>query len=142
MTFVSDGGSEANTGLLTITGDVIISNDLFVDGTASFRNNENLLVKDRFILLGSGSTTVGDGGIVIQQTNQDKGDAFAYDGLSTGRWGVTSSFDAGLSSYTPDAFMAAVVVGSTNDPETESPSKYDKEGNIFVAGNQDIYIYS
>ena len=124
-----------------LSGDVIISNDLTVDGTASFRNTENLLVKDRFILLGSGSTTVGDGGIVIQQTNQDFGDAFAYDGLSTGRWGVTSSFDAGLNSYTPDAFMAAVVVGSTSDPD-DAPAKYDKEGNIFVASNQDIYIYS
>jgi len=61
--------------------------------------------------------------------------------LSTGRWGVTSSFDATLSSYTPDAFMAAVVVGTTNEPD-DAPSKYDKEGNIYVASNEDIYIYS
>ena len=61
--------------------------------------------------------------------------------MHEGRWGVTSSFDAGLSSYTPDAFMAAVVVGSTDDPN-DAPAKYDKEGNIFVADNEDIYIYS
>tara|TARA_R110000796_G_scaffold124309_1_gene238759 strand:+ start:927 stop:1430 length:504 start_codon:yes stop_codon:yes gene_type:complete len=141
LIFVADGGRVANTGLLTVTGDVIISNDLTVQGTASFQNSENLLIKDRFILLASGSTAQGDGGIVVQQTLQDYGDAFAFDGLSTLRWGITSSFHASGSSFTPDAFMATVIEGTGNDPDT-TPARYDKKGNIFVANNEEIYIYS
>ena len=37
--------------------------------------------------------------------------------------------------------MAAVVEGAGNDP-SEAASRYDKKGNIFVAANEDIYIYS
>ena len=143
LTFASAGGSDGN-GLLTVTGDVIITHDLTVDGTASFRNTENLLVKDRFVLLASGSTTVGDGGIVVQQTTQDKGELFAYDAGTT-RWAVTSSFDAGDGSaaFTPDAFMAAVVVGGSGADQTGTiASQYVKKGNIFVSSSQDIFIYS
>jgi hypothetical protein len=138
----NDAGNSAGEGLLNVTGDVIISNDLTVQGTASFLDTENLLVKDRFILLASGSTGPGDGGIVIQQGTQNSGDTFAYDGLSTSRWGVTSSFNAENSGFTPDAFMATVVVGSGGALPTSAASRYQQAGNIFVSASQDIYIYS
>jgi hypothetical protein len=41
----------------------------------------------------------------------------------------------------PDAFMASVIEGAANDP-TAVVAKYTKKGNLFVAANQDIYIYS
>jgi|TARA_R110000822_G_scaffold308916_1_gene437475 hypothetical protein len=139
----NDAGNSAGEGLLNVTGDVIISNDLTVQGTASFLDTENLLVKDRFILLASGSTGPGDGGIVIQQGTQNSGDTFAYDGLSTSRWGVTSSFNAENSGFTPDAFMSAVVIGSSAADTTGNvASRYQQGGNIFVSSSQDIYIYS
>ncbi len=141
MTFVSNGGSTVG-GLLTVTGDVVISHDLTVQGTASFQNSENLLVADRFILMASGSTSVGDGGIVVQQDTQDYGDAFAFDGLSTERWGITSSFHASGSGFTPDAFMATVVVGSGGALPSSAPTRYQAEGNIFTSASGDIYIYS
>ncbi len=124
----------------TFQDDIIISGDLTVQGTASFQEQENLLIADRFALFASGSTTAGDGGIVVQQTTENTGELFGYDSATT-RWALTSSFDASTSAYTPDAFMAAVVVGTTNDPD-DAPERYDKEGNIFVANNEDIYIYS
>jgi hypothetical protein len=39
--------------------------------------------------------------------------------------------------------MAAVVVGgaSVNDPNT-APARYVKDGNMFIADNGEIYIYS
>lgn len=120
--------------------DAIVQGDLVVNGTASFANTENLLVADRFVLFASGSTTLGDGGIVVQQDTQNVGELFAYDS-STTRWGVTGSFSADAGAYTPDAFMATVVEGAANDP-TAVVSKYTKKGNIFVAANEDIYIYS
>ena len=141
LVFNNTGGSTLG-GLLTVTGDVVISHDLTVQGTASFQNSENLLVADRFILLASGSNSTGDGGIVIQQGTQDYGDAFAYDGLSSQRWGVTSSFHASGSGFTPDAFMATVVVGSGGALPTSAPARYQQEGNIFTAASGDVYIYS
>lgn len=142
MTFTTNGGADAG-GLLTITGDAVISNNLTVQGTASFNHSENLLVADRFALFASGSSAAGDGGIVIQQGTQNVGDAFAFDGLSTLRWGITSSFNAGDSGYTPDAFMSAVVIGaSAADTNATIAARYVAKGNIFVSSSQDIYIYS
>jgi hypothetical protein len=78
---------------------------------------------------------------VIQQGTQDVGDAFAYDGLSTERWGVTSSFNSENSGFTPDAFMAAVVIGGTGEAPSSAPARYQAAGNIFVADGE-VYIYS
>jgi hypothetical protein len=132
---LTDNGTNA-----TFSQNVIIDGDLTVQGTASFQNTENLLVKDRFILLASGSNTAGDGGIVVQQGTQNIGEAFAFDSAAT-RWGVTGSFLASDSAYTPDAFMAAVVVGTGTDPNA-APARYSVAGNIFVSTDESIYIYS
>lgn len=124
----------------TFTNDIIISGDLTVQGTASFQETENLRIADRFALFASGSTTTGDGGIVIQQTTADTGELFGYDS-ATERWAVTSSFDASTSAFTPDAFMAVAFAGAGDDP-TAIDSRYQAKGNIFVANNEDIFIYS
>ena len=135
------GLADTISGNRTFSGDTItINKDLVVQGTASFQSTTNLEVSDRFVLFASGSTSTGDGGIVVQQDTQDVGELFGYDSGTT-RWGVTSSFSADGSAYTPDAFMSAVVEGAANDP-TAVVSKYTKKGNIFVANNEDIYIYS
>ena len=125
---------------LTVTGDQIVTGNLTVQGTASFQNTENLLVSDRFVLFASGSTTTGDGGIVVQQATQDVGELFGYDSGTT-RWAVDSAFDASTSAFTPEAFMAAVVEGADADPDN-APARYDKKGNIFVGTDEGIWIYS
>jgi hypothetical protein len=129
---------DSNT--LTVSGDQIITGDLTVSGTASFQNTENLLVADRFVLFASGSSTAGDGGIVVQQGTQNEGELFGYDSGTT-RWGVTSSFDAGSSTFTPDAFMATSIIGADAIP-TNAPARYQAEGNIFIGTDEGIWIYS
>ena len=142
----SDSNFTVSSGDVTLSQDVLIQRDLTVSrnltvaGTASFQHTEDLDVADRFIRLASGSTTTGDGGIVIQQEADEKGEAFAFDS-AVSRWGVTSSYDASTNTITPEAFMAAVVIGSANDP-TAAPTRYQAKGNIFIANNEDIYIYS
>tara|TARA_R110000822_G_C15333975_1_gene494929 strand:+ start:3227 stop:4624 length:1398 start_codon:yes stop_codon:yes gene_type:complete len=127
---------------VTIQQDLIVSRNLTVQGTASFQNTTNLDVADRFILMASGSNTAGDGGIVIQQGTQGIGESFGYDNAVT-RWGVTGSFDGSQATFTPDAFMAAAVLGGVgvNDPSAVV-ARYVAKGNIFIGDNQDIYIYS
>ena len=139
----SAGGTTLTIGLpndVTIGQDLIVSRNLTVLGTASFQNTTNLDVADRFILLASGSNTTGDGGLVIQQGTQGVGELFAYD-AGVSRWAVTGSFDASNSSFVPEAFMAAVIEGAASDP-TAVVAKLTKKGNIFVAADETIWIYS
>ena len=134
LTVTSAGGN------VTISNNLVVTNNLTVQGTASFQNTTNLEVADRFILMASGSNTTGDGGIVVQQATQNVGELFGWDsGVS--RWGVTGSFTANDASYTPDAFMAAAVIGAGVDP-TASPARYQVAGNIFVGTDEGIWIYS
>lgn len=126
---------------LLVTGNERITGNLTVEGTASFQNQENLQVADRFILMASGSSTAGDGGIVIQQGTQDVGELFGFDANLT-RWAVTSSFDASTSTFVPDAFMATIVEGAANQSASSAPTRYQAKGNIFVSANADIFMYS
>jgi len=128
---------------VTISQDLTVDRNLIVKGTASFQHTEDLDIADRFIRLASGSTSAGDGGIVIQQTNNTDGEAFAFDSAQL-RWGLTSSFDASENAYTPDAFMAAVTNLASTNPNTSGPaSRYDKAGNIYVSsGDESIWVYS
>ena len=129
---------------LTVTRDATISRNLTVLGTASFQHTEDLDVADRFIRLASGSTSTGDGGIVIQQTGATDGECFGFDAATT-RFGVDASFDASQNAFTPDAFMAAAINTNGNDPNgTNDPgARYNKKGNLYVAGDsEDIWIYS
>jgi hypothetical protein len=140
---VAIAGQTVTIGLpddVTIGGNLTVNKDLTVLGTASFQNTVNLEVADRFILLASGSNTAGDGGIVIQQGVQNVGELFAFDsGVS--RWAFTSSFSADQSTFTPDAFVAAALIGVGTDP-TAVASRYQVGGNIFIGVDEGIWIYS
>jgi len=125
---------------LTITGNEVISGNLTVLGTASFQNTTNLEVADRFILLASGSNTAGDGGILVQQGTQNVGELFGFDSGAT-RWAFTSSFSGDSSAFTPDAFVAAAIIGTGTTP-TSAPARYQVGGNIFIGTDEAIWIYS
>jgi len=140
-----DGSTLAVTGNATISQDLTIARNLIVQGTASFESTENLLIKDRFIGLASGSAGASDGGIVVEQSNVGggKGAVFAFDGLSTGRWGVDLDFNPTASAYTPAAFMSNVVIGGGASPAASAPATaYVKAGNIYAATDESLWIYS
>ena len=54
------------------------------------------------------------------------------------RWGVDTAFNASDSSFTPEAYMAAVV---DIDGGQSDVARYQKNGNIKIDSG-DIYIYS
>lgn len=130
-----------STDVLTINGstfgqNVVISGDLTVNGTTTTINTTNLLVEDRFILLNSGSADPDEGGIVIDEGG-GSGHAFVYD-ADASRFAFTSSLDSTATTVTPDAFVAAVVDLNSHSDVVE----YQKNGNIKIDTNGDIYIFS
>ena len=133
-------GASANVQFadITATGDVVVQGDLTVNGTTTSINTTNLDVEDKFILLNSGSTNPDEGGIVIDE-GSGTGHAFLLDSAST-RFGFKASLDSTTSGdVTPEAFVSAVVdipAGHTDSAE------YQKNGNIKVLANGDIFIYS
>lgn len=125
---------------VVITNNLTVGNDLTVNGTTTFINTQNLYVEDKFILLASGSTGAGEGGLVIQQGTQNVGELFGWDN-DTLRWSVTGSFSANNSAFVPDAFMAAVTTAA--GPTPAPASRYNAVGNIYVSsGDESIWIYS
>ena len=146
---INPGSNEVKIGLrddVTIQQDLVVNRNLTVLGTASFQSEKNLLVTDRFILLASGSSQTGDGGIIVQQDTQGFGEVFGFDGIAgEERWGIGQSQDATSTSFSPEAFMAAVLTGSaTSDSEIDAlvDARYHAKGNIFIGDNQDIWIWS
>ena len=145
-TNITDNGT-----LVTVSVDaqfdenVTITGDLTVNGTASFQNTQNLLVADRFVLFASGSTTTGDGGIIVQQGTQNIGEAYAYDSATT-RWGFTSSFNATNASFTPSVYVGAVQVGTGQTAGSTAPiygGASNGYGTIHIdTDDSEIWIYA
>ena len=151
--FVAESGGTARTSLGLGSSDSVtfnnltISNDLTVQGTASFENTENLKVADRFIALASGSGQAGDGGIVIEQSNVGggKGQVFGFDNANGGRWGLVSGFNPTASAFTPSDLMVTATT-STSAPATAPTygGSAGGAGNIHVdtsTNGGEIYIY-
>lgn len=124
---------------LNVIGNQIISGDLTVNGTTTAINTQNLNVADKFILLSSGSTSANDGGIIIQSAASGTGYAFLYDSAQA-RWAFTGSLSGTATTAAPDAFVATVI--DLNVVESIDVAAYQKPGNIKIATNQDIYIWS
>ena len=137
---------QANTNVTTFKGDVIMEDDLTVRGTASFEETTNLKVADRFISLASGSTSVGDGGIVVNHFGgaYPSGSAFGYEGGTANRWAVQNEFAPTGSTFAPDAYMG-IVTFSTSAPSgnpTYGGANYGY-GNIHVETDTgDIFIFA
>jgi hypothetical protein len=110
---------------------VVVTGNLTVNGTTTTVNTANTNVKDRFLLLNSGSAT-GDGGIIVQGNVNQSGSAFAYDS-SADRWGFQSgSVGANAVGVVPESYTAEVV--------TSDVASRRKNGNIKVE-SEEIWIY-
>jgi len=146
LTATGDTNLNGNVTLGDQTTDTVtVNGDLTVKGTASFQNTENLLVKDAFITLNSGSNTAtDDGGIVVETStaNGGQGPAFAWNG-GDGRWGIAATVQSDATSYSADAFMSAVVIGGGASPAASAPAAaYVKAGNIYAGTDESLWIYS
>jgi hypothetical protein len=131
------------------TSDVTVGGNITVNGTASFINTQNVLIKDKFILLASGSTSLTDAGIVIAYSGSMTGSAFYLSSNNTGpygRWAVAYNQGDSVQSVTADEYMVTTKVSATAPSNAVAPtwgSASNGYGNMWVnTTTDDIYIWA
>jgi hypothetical protein len=148
-------GLTVQAGGTKVTGDSFFYNNLTVqgnitvNGTASFINTENVLVKDKFILIASGSNTLTDAGIIAAYATNMTGSAFYLSAASTGtygRWAVAYGAGESAISLTADEFVNTTKISASNPNDATPPtwgSSTNGLGNMWVnSTTSDIYIWA
>lgn len=123
---------------LTVTNDVTVDGSLTVNGTLTYLNTTNTEIKDKFILLNSGSSNPDDAGLVTDQGG-GSGSAFVFDSGKS-RWGFVETLDATTGSVETQAYVAAVLDEDDSDHNV-AQSYFQKRGNIKVDSSDNIWIY-
>lgn len=131
------------------TSTVYIGGNLAVNGTTTFINTENILVKDKFILLNSGSAT-GDGGIIIQETADFSGSAFFWSD-TVNRWSLATGVAANATTATPISYIVSVSGSNAGAPvgnPTYGNTDASRIGSMYVdtslsnATDNNIWIWA
>lgn len=128
---------------VTIGGTLTITNDLVVNGDLTYLNTTNLVVKDQFILLNSGSSANTDSGFIFGGTNSiaQSGSAMIWDASynsSDGRLAIVNDLASNaVGNQTPDYYLAGVFEGTEANAAT---AQADHPGNIRIYSGE-IYIY-
>ena len=148
------------TGSSTFNDDLTVQGDLIVNGTASFINSTNLLVKDRFTLFNSGSTGLTDTGFIFQDGfdtfSKSSGSAFYVESVygDSGRFAIASGISYDVTSITPSlpnnpSYM--VSVQTSESVPFAAPywgGSTGGYGNMYIHTDSmnpafgDIYIYA
>ena len=139
-------GTLATLAAVNVTNNLTVGGDLTVNGTASFVNSTNLYVKDQFVLLNSGSTSLLDSGIVAAYSASGVGSALYLEATpgTYGRWGVAYNVSGTATAVTADAYVvvASQSAGVPPASPTWGGTTYGY-GNIHVnSATGDIFIYS
>jgi hypothetical protein len=133
---------------LTVSGDATVTGNLSVAGTASFINTDNLNIKDKFILINSGSAALADSGWVTQYNAAGSGSAFYLEAASAGTYGrfaVAYDVIGTSTSLTPDEFVVTARVSASAAIPTNPTwgGSSNGLGNMFINSlTGDVYIYS
>jgi hypothetical protein len=134
--------------LLTVSGNATITGDLTVAGTASFTNTDNLNIKDKFILINSGSSTLADSGWITQYNSAGSGSAFYLEATSAGTYGrfaVAYDITGTSTSLTADEFVVTAKVNQsapTSQTPTWGGNSTNGQGNMWLTSTGDIYIWA
>ena len=136
----------AATGTTTVGNSLVVTGDLFVNGTTTQVNTTDLLVEDKFILLASGSATAGDGGIVIDRGSY-AGLNIAYGFDSTqGRWG----YQAGVTDISnvidptgiSGSFAGYVFTEAAHTATKPTTGEFVQAGAIYTNTDGTIWMYA
>lgn len=147
---VAAGGINV-TGNSTFVNSLTVNGDLSVNGTTTFINTTNTYIKDQFVLIASGSTTLTDAGIIAQY-GTNVGSAIYLEAGSAGntgtygRWAVAFGVDPTATTVTQDEFIVTAKTGQTVGPSaapTWGGSTSNGAGNMWINDTTgEIFIYS
>jgi hypothetical protein len=142
-----DGTTLVLVGSQTISQDLTVTGNLTVAGTASFTNTDNLTIRDKFILINSGSTTLADSGWITQYNAAGSGSAFYLEATSTGTYGrFAVAYDAigASSALTADEYVITAKIGQGSGPAAAPVwgGTTNGTGNMWLTTAGDIYIYA
>lgn len=144
---VAAGGVNV-TGNSVFNNNVTVAGDLAVNGTTTFINTTNLYVKDQFLQIASGSTSLVDAGIVTQYNAAGSGSALFVDAANTGlygRWAVAYDVTGVSTAVTADEYVVSAKINQASAPTTVPPtwgSGSNGSGNMWITNAGDIYIYA
>jgi hypothetical protein len=129
-----------NSNNVTGINDLTVNNNLFVNGTLTQINTDNLQVEDRFILLNSGSVAA-DSGFIFQQSTTT-GVALGYY-ESADRFAVQKSLSNTANAFgDPTAYIPTVESGTGNPSSNPQFGGALAVGNLYIDTGGDIWIYS
>ncbi len=137
LTATGTDGQNAEANLTFDGSTLVVNGNLEVAGTQTTVNSTNLLIEDRFVLLNSGSSATGDGGILVGSGSAYSSSAFIFDD-SEDRWGVQIDTQLGSTAATaiPEAYSSLLVLNAHTGSAT-----YTKNGNLRIDDSGDIFIY-
>lgn len=125
------------------SGNVTVGGNLTVEGSTISANVTNLDIEDRYILLNSGSSTIGDSGIVFGGANgiAQSGAGLIWDASynsNDGRLAIVNTIASNATGdQTPNYHVAGVYEGTEANAAT---AQADHVGNIRVE-NEEIFIF-
>lgn len=139
------------TGASTFQNNLTVTGDLSVAGTASFTNTDNLNIRDKFILINSGSSVLADSGWVTQYNAAGSGSAFYLEAGATndhgpyGRFAVAFDVIGTSTSLTPSEYVVTAKINQASSPSNAVPPTFgtgsNGSGNMWVTNAGDIFIY-
>ena len=88
--------------------------------------------------MNSGSTNPDDGGIIIDE-GSGTGHAFMFNAANA-RWGFNASLAQNVTTASNTAYVAAVI--DLNNVNHTDIAEYQKNGNIKIESNGNIWIYA
>jgi hypothetical protein len=145
LTGTTNVANLAATGNVTIAGNLNVSG--LISGSATYISSTNVAVTDQFILLASGSGTVVDAGIIVNNdTGTMNGEAFYWENNVTGtnRWAIASGVAHNAVTVTAAEYMvsAKTAAGAPAAAPTYGGAT-NGFGQMYVnSSNGDIFIYS
>ena len=138
--------TSATLGSANITNDMTVGGNLTVNGTTTFINTTNTYLKDQFLTLASGSTSIVDSGLLIASASSNVGNALYLEATSTGnfgRWAVAYNVSGSATVVTPDSYVVTVSSSTAAPSGTPTWGNTNGFGNMHVnSSDESIWIYS
>jgi hypothetical protein len=136
---------------LSVTGNATLTGNLTVAGTASFTNTDNLNIRDKFILINSGSATLSDSGWITQYNAAGSGSAFYLDAGTGndhgpyGRFAVAFDTLGTTTAPTVSEYVVTAKINQASNPTNAVPPTWgtgsNGSGNMWITNAGDIFIY-